>query len=411
MKKLLIIGAGIGQVPLLKKAQQRGIHVTVASIPGPYPCFQLADDVIYTNIYDRDAIVEEARRRGITAVTSDQNDLMMPTVAYVAEKLGLPGNSFDTVMTYCDKNRFRDLCDRTGVPGPRHAHIGTAGDVTFFNAPLPWMVKPADSQSSIGVKKVETAEQAMTAVHEALAKSPTHTAIVEEYVSGKEVVCEGLIDHGRYYPLLLGDRRYFDLPNVMIPSQTLFPSTLNEQFLERIIGYEQALTAASRPAFAIVHSEYLVNEATGDICIVESALRGGGVYISSDIVPMATGIDVTGFLLDRALGIESDMEAMLAKRTDRAAAYVCFYLPEGIIRNVSDIDLLKSFPFVKAAYIEDVVIGKGTEPPTYKGARKGPILVSGKDREELENNIHLVQQILQAEVTDGTETAKGIVWE
>lgn len=409
MKKLLIIGAGIGQVPLLRKAQQRGIHVTVASIPGPYPCFQLADDIIYTDIYDRNAVAGEARRRGITAVVSDQNDLMMPTVAYVAEKLGLPGNTFDTVMTYCDKNSFRELCDRTGVPGPRHARIQTAGDVVF-DAPLPWMVKPADSQSSIGVKKVDTKEQAMTAVREALEKSPTHSAIVEEYISGKEIVCEGLISEGRYYPLLLGDRRYFDLPDVMIPSQTLFPSTLSKALQERIVGYEQQLTAATRPAFAIVHSEYLVNEATGDIHIVESALRGGGVYISSDLVPMATGLDVTDFLLDKALGLNPDVESMLARRTDRAAAYVCFYLPEGVLKSVTGVGELKAFPFVKEAFLDELTIGVRTAKPTYKGARKGPVLVAGKDREELERNIHAVQDTLKVEVTDGTGITKSIVW-
>ena len=44
--KLLLIGASIGQVPLLKKARAKGIHVTVATVPGKYPCIERADDVI-----------------------------------------------------------------------------------------------------------------------------------------------------------------------------------------------------------------------------------------------------------------------------------------------------------------------------------------------------------------------------
>ena len=109
-EKLLIIGAGIGQEPLLKKAQAKGLHVTVATIPGNYPCIKKADDVIFMDIYNRDGLVEEAKKRGITAVISDQNDLMNPTVAYLAEKLGLPGNKFATVLTYCNKNLFRECC-------------------------------------------------------------------------------------------------------------------------------------------------------------------------------------------------------------------------------------------------------------------------------------------------------------
>ena len=171
MDKLLIIGAGIGQVSLLQKAQKRGVHVTVASIPGPYPCLDMADDVIYMNIYDRDDIVEEARKRGITAVVSDQNDLMMPTVAYVADKLGLPGNSYDTVMSYCNKISFRDICDKAGIPCPKHIAVVTSEfDASAFDCPLPWIVKPADLQSSIGIRRIDSIEDIESALKVALEK-------------------------------------------------------------------------------------------------------------------------------------------------------------------------------------------------------------------------------------------------
>jgi len=411
MVKLLIIGAGIGQLPLLKKAQARGVHVTVASIPGPYPCFEMADDVIYENIYHRDAIVEEARKRGITAVTSDQNDLMMPTVAYVAEKLGLPGNRFDTVMSYCNKNQFRDLCDKAGVPCPKHIAVDSIDfDAKNFNSPLPWIVKPADSQSSIGIKKITSIEELQPALEVALAKSPTHNAIVEEFFEGREVVCEGFINEGKYYLLAFGDRRYFDMKDVMIPSQTLFPSTISKEVQNAITGYEQALASITNPSFAIVHSEYLVDEATGKICIVESALRGGGVYISSDLIPMTTGIDINDVLLDKALGIDVDVDEVFMKRRDKASAYVCFYLPEGIIETVESIEELTNLPFVKKAYIDDIKVGQQTMPPTYKGARKGPILVQGRDRENLEQNILTVQNTLKATVKTEAGEMCNICW-
>lgn len=411
MEKLLIIGAGIGQVPLLQKAQARDVHVTVASIPGPYPCFEMADDVIYENIYNRDAIVEEARKRGITAVTSDQNDLMMPTVAYVAEKLGLPGNRFDTVMSYCNKNQFRDLCDKAGVPCPKHIAVDSIDfDAKNFNSPLPWIVKPADSQSSIGIKKITSIEELQPALEIALAKSPTHNAIVEEFFEGREVVCEGFINEGKYYLLAFGDRRYFDLKDVMIPSQTLFPSTISKEIQNTIIGYEQALASITKPSFAIVHSEYLVDEATGKIRIVESALRGGGVYISSDLIPMATGIDINDVLLSKALGEDVDVNYIFEHRKEKASAYVCFYVKEGVVRAVDGLDKLKTLAFVKAAYTDGLEVGQRTELPTYKGARKGPILVSGKDREELEKNIDQVRSTLSVTILDVHGKINSINW-
>lgn len=411
MKKLLIIGAGIGQVPLLQKAKARGIHVTVVSIPGNYPCFELADDIIYMDIYNRDGIVEEARKREITAVISDQNDLMMPTVAYVAEKLGIPGNRFDTVMTYCNKNYFREACDKAGVPSPKHIAVNSLEvDFSVWGGMFPLMVKPADSQSSIGVKKVHNQDELQAALKVAIEKSPTKSAIVEEFFEGREVVCEGFINEGKYYLLQFADRRYFDLEDVLIPSQTLFPSTLSKDIQDRIIGYEQVLSSFTKPSFAIIHSEYLVNEITGEVRIVESALRGGGVYISSDLIPMATGIDVNDVLLDKALGINVDVDDVFGKRKNEAAAYVCFYLPAGKNVSVEGVEELKALSFVKKAYIDDLTVGQQTMPPSYKGARMGPILIKGENRDVLEKNILMAQKTLKITVKTKHGNLCDICW-
>lgn len=409
-QKLLIIGAGIGQVPLLKKAQEKGIHVTVVSIPGNYPCFELADDVIYMDIYDRDGIVEEARKRGITAVVSDQNDLMIPTVAYVAEKLGLPGNKFDTVMAFCNKNQFRDMCDAAGVPGPKHKSVNKVTINAPIDIPFPLMVKPADSQSSIGVRRVANEKELKEALEFAISKSPTGEGIVEEFFQGREVVCEGFIHEGKYYLLQFADRKYFDLPEVLIPCQTLFPSTLKEEYKGRIEECESKLAEYAKPSFAIVHSEYLINETTGEIRIVESALRGGGVYISSDLIPMATGIDINDVLLSEALGEMVDVDKVFEHRKENASAYVCFYLNEGTICSIRGIEELKALPFVREAYINDLHVGQKAGLPTYKGARKGPILVQGESRDNLEYNIQIVQKTLNVTVRTKCNDEKAICW-
>lgn len=409
--KLLLIGASIGQVPLLKKARAKGFHVTVATVPGKYPCIEMADDVIFKDIYDRDGIVEEAKKRGITAVTSDQNDLMNPTVAYVAEKLCLPGNRFSTVMSYCNKNEFRDNCEKAGVPVPKHIAVDSSDfDFSLFDCPLPWIVKPADSQSSIGVQRIDTMDELKPALEFALSKSPTHSAIVEEYFFGHEIVCEGFVNNGKYYLLAFADRKYFDLPDLLIPSQTVFPSTVDKKLLDKVVEYETKLAAYSDPSFAIVHSEYLINLESGEIRVVESALRGGGVYISSDLIPMCSGIDINEVLLNKALGHDVDVDAVFAERQDRASAYICFYLPDGIVESISGADELKALPFVRRAYIDDIKIGQRTEKMTYKGARKGPILIQGENREDLEENIIMVQSLLDIKVRKDDGQTAGIVW-
>ena len=123
MKKVLIIGAGIGQTNIVKTARRKGCHVIVVSIQGNYPCITLADDFFECDIYDRDRIAKFAKEHHIDAVISDQNDLMMPTVAYVAEKLSLPGNTLEQQLSYTDKNKFRSICDKINVPVPEHIAV------------------------------------------------------------------------------------------------------------------------------------------------------------------------------------------------------------------------------------------------------------------------------------------------
>ena len=408
-QKLLVIGAGIGQTEIIKKAKARGIHVTVVTLPGNQPGIELSDDVFYCDIYDRDKIVTWAKQHGITAVVSDQNDLMNPTVAYVSEKLGLPGNSFNQVMSYCDKNVYRNICDIIGNPTPIHSAVYSS-DFVGLDCPFPWIVKPADSQSSVGVRKIDSKDELKPALETALCCSKTHSAIIEEFFEGKEVVCEGFIENGEYYLLSFADRKYFALHDLFIPSQTIFPSTINSELLNKILECERKIASYVKPSFGIVHSEYLVNEKKNIICVVESALRGGGVYISSDLIPLATGIDVTGLLLDKAMGCSVDIESQFGKRIDAASGYVCFYLPEGKIVSVSGVEKIKQFPFVKKVCLDNIQIGQNTEPMLHKGLRKGPILVSGKDRNDIESNIRIIQDTLKIEVQGFDESIKGIVW-
>lgn len=410
-RKLLVIGAGIGQVPLVEAAKCRGVHVTVVSRPGDYPCFALADASCPLDIYDRDAIVEYARANCITAVASDQNDLMMPTVAYVAEKLGLLGNSFAKVWSYCNKAKFRALCERAGTPVPRHASLSAPMvPDAFRDVPLPWIVKPEDSQSSIGVTKISTLEEFEPAAQLALEKSRSGRAILEEFFAGREVVCEGFAYKGKYYSLSLGDRRYFELSNLLIPSQTLFPSLIAQELQNRIVAYERQNTAEGGLDFAILHSEYLVNEKTGEIRIVETAPRGGGVYISSHLIPAATGVDVTDLILRLSLGEDVDVDSLFAQLTRRSAGYVCFCLPEGVVASVDGRDQVKANPNVIKSYLNDIVPGLKTGPMLYKGARRGPILVKAENRAALENVISEVQKTLNVKVKDSNGRGCSICW-
>lgn len=411
MKKVLMVGAGIGQLFLSQKIKDRGCYLVSVTLPGKQPVIDIADKVHYHDVFDKEGVLQIAQMECVDAVISDQNDTMMPTVAYVADKMRLHGLGSSQADAYCNKNHFRDNCDKLGIPVPKHVEVK---DVIvpdeFKQIPFPWIVKPADSQSSVGVEKVNSLGEYLVAVEKALSYSRTHSTILEEFFLGQEMVAEGFIYQGKYYNLGFADRKYFSLDKLFIPSQTLFPSLVDEKVLAAITACEERMAAYIQPEYAIVHSEYLYNAESGEFRVVESALRGGGVYISSHLIPAYTGVDINETLIDCMLGLPVDMNSVLSQRNNQAAGYICFYLPEGTVMSVSGIDEVKLMPSVLLAFLDDFVVGMETHKLTHKGQRMGPILVKAESRDALEVEISKIQNTLKAEVVNAKGEVNGIIW-
>ena len=409
-RRVLLIGAGIGQVELAHKIKNRGHYLITVTLEGNCPVIDIADKVYYENVFNLEGVLEIAKREKVDTVVSDQNDLMMPTVAYVAENLGLPGNTFEQLQNYCDKNKFRGNCDRLGIQVPKHAAVRTESEMPLSGIPFPWMVKPADSQSSVGVCRVDNKEEYKEAVKEALRLSRHKEAIVEQYIKGREIVAEGFIYEGRYYNLGYADRKYFELNSLFIPSKTIFPSDVSDSVKQRIFNAEQKMASDIKPSFAIVHSEYLYDEQADEVYVVESALRGGGVYISSHLVPLYSGIDINELYLDCALGCEKGVDLYLSNITPKASAYICFCLPEGEVASIDGVEAIKKLPWVAKADIDNIKVGDKPQRVTHKGQRLGPIVVSGKDKEELLNHIKTIQDTLKIIIRNPSGQSAGIDW-
>ena len=83
----------------------------------------MTDKIFFGDIFDRESIVDYALKYKITTMISAQNDLTMPIVAYVAEKLHLPENTAEQVLGYCNKSRFHEDCKPVGIPVPRNTTV------------------------------------------------------------------------------------------------------------------------------------------------------------------------------------------------------------------------------------------------------------------------------------------------
>ena len=92
-KKLAIIGAALFQEPAILKAKAMGLETHVFAWEAGDPGEKMADFFYPISIREKEEILEKCREIGIDGIISIASDLAMVTVNYVAENMGLTGNS------------------------------------------------------------------------------------------------------------------------------------------------------------------------------------------------------------------------------------------------------------------------------------------------------------------------------
>jgi biotin carboxylase len=156
MKRILILGAGEYQVPLIESAKKMGLFTIVVSPTGGYPGLNITDKAYFFDVRDKNKILEIAKKEVIDGVTTDQTDIAVSTVAYIAEKLNLAGIGFQVSKLFTDKYLMREKCKSAGIPTLKYTLVDTVREAENFCsvAGYPVVLKPVDNQGSRGVYKI-----------------------------------------------------------------------------------------------------------------------------------------------------------------------------------------------------------------------------------------------------------------
>ena len=107
MKKILLLGGSAQQVIAIETAKRLGYYTILCDFLDDNPGQYAADKFYLESTTDKEKILEIAEKEKIDGILAYASDPAAPTAAYVAEKLGLPGNPYDSVEILCNKDRFR----------------------------------------------------------------------------------------------------------------------------------------------------------------------------------------------------------------------------------------------------------------------------------------------------------------
>jgi len=169
-------------------------------------------------------------------------------------------------------------------------------------ASWPAVVKPVDSSASRGVSRVDNETELLSAIELARLSSRSEAVIVEEYISGPEFSVEVLCHDGQVDIIAITgkstageDGRFF------VETRHVIPADITPEEDIAIRTLTKMAVSACGLNHAAAHVE--VKFSPGGPVLIEMAARLGGDHITSDLVPLATGVDMVEAILNMALGL------------------------------------------------------------------------------------------------------------
>lgn len=304
MKRIMVVGAGSFQVPIINKCKEAGLYVIATDRDETAPGLILADQALIIDTNDRESTLAAAQKYGIEAIVTT-SDYPVRTVSYVAEKMGLFGPTVDAASISTNKYRLREVLFANGIPGPRYVLLKDANEIERCRRlSFPVVIKPTDSSASRGVSKVESFEDLYQKYSEALSFSKNNEVLVEEFIEGNEFSIEVLIQNKQYYIVTITEKTTSGEP-YFVEERHIVPAGISNleytEIKDMVIRTLQAIGLDNSAA----HVEIKLTKQGPRV--IEVGPRLGGDYITSDIVPLATGVDMLENAIRIALGRPVDV--------------------------------------------------------------------------------------------------------
>lgn len=309
MKKIAIIGANVFQNPLIERAKAMGLETHVFAWQVGDIGERTADYFYPISITEKEAILAECEKIRPDAVLSIGSDLAAVTVNFLADRLGLVGNSLHSCEISTNKYRMREAFQDADVCVPKFCRI-SEDEVETHRWPsltdfcFPVIVKPTDRSGSRGVTELTEESGVEDAVKGAIRESFEKQAIIEEYIPGPEYSAEGLSFHGEHRILALTKKYTSGHPHY-IESGHSEPADISEKYRTRICGQIERALDALEIKNGASHTEFKLLP-NGEIRIIEIGGRMGGDCIGSHLVRLSTGIDYIEQVIRVALGMRPE---------------------------------------------------------------------------------------------------------
>lgn len=363
-KRLLLLGGIRYLLPVIKEAHEQGYYVITADFVPDNIAHKYSDEYVNVSIIDKEAVLEIAEEKEIDGIMSFGVDPGVVTAAYVAEKMGLPSpGPYKSVEILQNKDLFRRFLKDNGFNVPWAKSFSSIDDALSYEFNFPVIVKPTDSAGSKGVSRVDSSEELVPALENALSHSLKGNIIVEAFIEkegcSSDTDCFSVDGQLRF--VSFSSQRFDELAaNPYTPAAYTWPSTFTQVQEAYLTSELQRLISLLGMRTSIYNVETRIGK-DGKPYIMEVSPRGGGNRLA-EMIRYATGVDMITSCVQAMLG--EPFSPIVQRPYNGFWAEVILHAEEGgIFRGVEIEDNIRQF-----LVEEDIWVKHGDKIRAFEGA-------------------------------------------
>lgn len=342
MKKLLVLGAGILQTAVIKKAKEMGYYV-IASDGDIHACgLQYADKAIVANITSEDDMLRIARKEKIDGVIHPCSEVSMNVMGRINDELCLSGISREQAIRATNKHLMRIAFEKGNAPSPKSIETKNANDAwTHLQNDFKdfAILKPSRNSGSRGIAKVNCKidkSEFINLYKTALKESRDNSVLIEQFIDGPEFSVEIIVWNDNVNVLTITDKKTTGAPHFVELGHNQ-PSCYPQETVKKIINAAIIGVKALKVNNCACHAELKFQD--GKAYIMEIGARLGGDFISTVLTRLSTGIDMVAAAIDCALNIAPD----LTPKTNPQSVCIRYFCPNpGKLLSINNTEVLNN---------------------------------------------------------------------
>lgn len=384
-KAVMILGAGVMQLPMIRKAKDMGLFVIASDRNADAEGFKEADYSLTLDIKIAWAHAEWAthnkKRFNISGVVAGADVAI--TAAAVSNALGLPGISMETAEKSNNKSLMKAQWLSDGIPTPWAEEVSSLEEAraALKKTGLPCMVKAIDNAASRGSRRIDSIDELEDALRDAKNHSTTGTALIEEFVEGDEQSVELIVWNKKHYRFGIVDR-HFGFGPFPIETGHTNPSAFSPAVQKGLYKVVQDAATSLGIDFGPYKADTIMTRKGPMVLELPARLSGG--FHSQYTTPSATGLEPQKMALALATGLEVKEEYYTPSK-DRVTICKAVFPAPGLIRSITGVKEAKALPGVEEIFM---MVNEGEVIPPYRncGHRVCYIIASGEDRTQAEGH-------------------------